>query len=116
MCVVGIPLARLQYLVTLVHNLNLLTTRGCLVQGKRAVLPNTKIMLHQPSGAARGQAADIYNEARELLRLRTYMSTVLAQVHIIMAFNISKCTTVCFFMVRLVRRSRVCWLASSHHL
>eukprot|EP00959_Pyramimonas_sp_CCMP1952_P170504 3563208-Pyramimonas_sp.AAC.1 len=37
-------------------------------------------MLHQPSGAARGQASDIYNEARELLRLRTYMSTVLSQV------------------------------------
>jgi ATP-dependent Clp protease protease subunit len=49
-------------------------------QGKRAVLPNTKIMIHQPSGAARGQAADIYNEAKELLRLRTYLSTVLAKV------------------------------------
>uniref|UniRef100_A0A7S0WT76 ATP-dependent Clp protease proteolytic subunit n=1 Tax=Pyramimonas obovata TaxID=1411642 RepID=A0A7S0WT76_9CHLO len=52
---------------------------ACGAKGKRAVLPNTKIMIHQPSGAARGQAADIYNEARELLRLRTYMSTVLAQ-------------------------------------
>jgi len=48
-------------------------------KGKRAVLPNTKIMIHQPSGAARGQAADIYNEAKELLRLRTYLSTVLAK-------------------------------------
>eukprot|EP00239_Pterosperma_sp_CCMP1384_P002334 CAMPEP_0197848414 /NCGR_PEP_ID=MMETSP1438-20131217/8684_1 /TAXON_ID=1461541 /ORGANISM="Pterosperma sp., Strain CCMP1384" /LENGTH=204 /DNA_ID=CAMNT_0043460651 /DNA_START=455 /DNA_END=1069 /DNA_ORIENTATION=+ len=48
-------------------------------KGKRNVLPNTKIMLHQPSGAARGQAMDIYNEARELLRLRHYMSSVLAK-------------------------------------
>jgi ATP-dependent Clp protease protease subunit len=35
-------------------------------------------MLHQPSGAARGQASDINNEARELLRLRAYLSATLA--------------------------------------
>jgi ATP-dependent Clp protease protease subunit len=35
-------------------------------------------MLHQPSGAARGQASDINNEARELLRLRAYLSSTLA--------------------------------------
>jgi hypothetical protein len=33
-------------------------------KGKRAVLPNTRVMLHHPSGMARGQAADIDNEAR----------------------------------------------------
>ena len=33
-------------------------------KGKRAVLPNTRVMLHHPSGVARGQAADIDNEAR----------------------------------------------------
>jgi len=48
-------------------------------KGKRAVLPNTNIMLHQPSGSARGQAIDIYNEARELLRVRRYMNECLAQ-------------------------------------
>ena len=33
-----------------------------LVQGKRYALPNTRIMLHHPSGSARGQASDINNE------------------------------------------------------
>lgn len=47
-------------------------------KGKRYALPNTHIMLHQPSGAARGQASDINNEARELLRLRQYLGKTLA--------------------------------------
>mmetsp|Transcript_15485 Transcript_15485/g.21370 ORF Transcript_15485/g.21370 Transcript_15485/m.21370 type:complete len:253 (+) Transcript_15485:53-811(+) len=51
---------------------------ACGEKGKRSVLPNTKIMLHQPSGTARGQAADIYNEAKELLRLREYLCNVLS--------------------------------------
>ena len=48
------------------------------MQGKRVVLPNTMIMLHHPSGAARGQASDLHNEARELMRLRNYVNHVLA--------------------------------------
>lgn len=51
---------------------------GCAGQGKRYCLPNTSIMLHHPSGSARGQASDIANEARELLRLRNYVNRVLA--------------------------------------
>ena len=51
---------------------------GC-PQGKRYALPNTRIMLHHPSGSARGQASDIHNEARELMRLRNYVNRVLAQ-------------------------------------
>jgi len=47
-------------------------------KGKRYVLPNTCIMLHHPSGGARGQASDLHHEARELMRLRTYVNTVLA--------------------------------------
>lgn len=47
-------------------------------KGKRFALPNTHIMLHQPSGAARGQASDMQNEARELLRLRAYLNSTLA--------------------------------------
>ena len=35
-------------------------------------------MLHQPSGAARGQASDMNNEARELLRLRAYLNATVA--------------------------------------
>jgi len=42
-------------------------------------LPNTRIMLHHPSGSARGQASDIHNEARELMRLRNYVNRVLSQ-------------------------------------
>ncbi len=48
-------------------------------QGKRYALPNTRIMLHHPSGSARGQASDINNEARELMRLRNYVNQVLSQ-------------------------------------
>lgn len=35
-------------------------------------------MLHQPSGAARGQASDMNNEAKELLRIRSYLNKTLA--------------------------------------
>lgn len=47
-------------------------------KGKRSALPNTHIMLHHPSGAARGVASDIHNEARELMRLRNYVNGVLS--------------------------------------
>lgn len=49
------------------------------MQGKRYALPNTRIMLHHPSGSARGQASDIHSEARELMRLRNYVNHVLSQ-------------------------------------
>eukprot|EP00891_Asterochloris_glomerata_P001671 jgi/Astpho2/1671/Aster-04104 len=48
-------------------------------KGKRYVLPNTRIMLHHPSGTARGQASDIQNEARELMRIRGYINKVLSE-------------------------------------
>lgn len=38
--------------------------------GKRYALPNSRIMIHQPSGGARGQATDIEIQAREILKLR----------------------------------------------
>lgn len=47
-------------------------------KGKRYVLPNTTIMMHHPSGVARGQASDIQNEARELMRVRNYVNGVLS--------------------------------------
>jgi hypothetical protein len=50
-----------------------------LLQGKRFALANTRIMIHHPSGAARGQASDINREARELLRIRDYMDAILAE-------------------------------------
>lgn len=51
---------------------------ACGKKGKRYALPHTSIMLHHPSGTARGQADDIHNEARELLRLRDYMDATIS--------------------------------------
>src|ERR1700733_1962824 len=39
-------------------------------KGKRFSLPNSRIMIHQPSGGARGQATDISIQAKEILRLK----------------------------------------------
>lgn len=44
--------------------------------GKRYALPNSRIMLHQPSGGAQGQAADIEIQAREILRLRNRLNEI----------------------------------------
>ena len=47
--------------------------------GKRASLPNARIMIHQPSGGAGGQATDIALQAQEILKLKTRMSEILAK-------------------------------------
>ncbi|MGK9169657.1 ATP-dependent Clp endopeptidase proteolytic subunit ClpP [Inquilinus limosus] len=44
--------------------------------GKRFALPNSRIMVHQPSGGARGQASDIEIQAREILKLRQRLNEV----------------------------------------
>ena len=44
--------------------------------GKRFSLPNSRIMIHQPSGGARGQATDIEIHAREILRLRERLNEI----------------------------------------
>ncbi|MAI62990.1 MAG: ATP-dependent Clp endopeptidase, proteolytic subunit ClpP [Micavibrio sp. TMED27] len=44
--------------------------------GKRYSLPNSRIMIHQPSGGARGQATDIEIQAREILRLRENLNNI----------------------------------------
>ena len=46
--------------------------------GKRFALPNARIMIHQPSGGAQGQATDIEIQAREILTLRQRLNEVLA--------------------------------------
>lgn len=46
--------------------------------GKRYCLPNARIMLHQPSGGTRGQAADIEIQAREILTLRERLNDIYA--------------------------------------
>lgn len=48
-------------------------------KGKRFTLPHTRIMIHQPEGGARGQAAEIEIEAREIVRMRELLNTILAQ-------------------------------------
>jgi ATP-dependent Clp protease, protease subunit len=47
-------------------------------KGKRLALPNSRIMIHQPSGGAQGQATDIEIQAREILRLRETLNQILA--------------------------------------
>ena len=46
--------------------------------GKRYALPNARIMIHQPWGGARGTAADISIQAKEILRLRENLNQILA--------------------------------------
>ncbi|NJO62899.1 MAG: ATP-dependent Clp endopeptidase proteolytic subunit ClpP [Richelia sp. RM2_1_2] len=43
-------------------------------KGKRFSLPNSRIMIHQPSGGARGQATDIEIQAKEILRLKARLN------------------------------------------
>lgn len=47
-------------------------------KGKRFALPNSRIMIHQPSGGARGQASDIQIQAKEILSLRERLNSILA--------------------------------------
>lgn len=48
-------------------------------KGKRFALPNSRIMIHQPLGGARGQASDIEIQAREILYLREQLNRVLSE-------------------------------------
>ncbi len=47
-------------------------------KGKRFSLPNSRIMIHQPSGGAQGQATDIEIHAKEILYLRKQLNSILA--------------------------------------
>ncbi|HFQ89242.1 MAG TPA: ATP-dependent Clp endopeptidase proteolytic subunit ClpP [Desulfobulbus sp.] len=47
--------------------------------GKRFTLPNSRIMIHQPMGGFQGQATDIDIHAREILRMRKDLNTILAR-------------------------------------
>ena len=48
-------------------------------KGKRFALPNSRVMIHQPSGGAGGQAADIAIAAREIIRWRRTLNEVIAK-------------------------------------
>ena len=49
---------------------------SCGVEGKRYALPNSRIMMHQPSGGAQGQASDIEIQAREIISLRERLNKI----------------------------------------
>ena len=48
-------------------------------KGKRFALPNSKIMVHQPSGGFQGQASDIEIHAREVLKTRARLNEIYAR-------------------------------------
>jgi ATP-dependent Clp protease protease subunit len=48
-------------------------------KGKRYALPHSTVLIHQPSGGARGQSADIEIQAREILRLRRLLDEIMAE-------------------------------------
>jgi ATP-dependent Clp protease, protease subunit len=48
-------------------------------QGKRFMLPHSRVLLHQPHGGAQGQAVDIEIQAKEILRYRKLLDELIAQ-------------------------------------
>jgi len=55
----------------------LLLTGGA--KGKRFALPHSRMMIHQPSGGAQGQASDIHIQAQEILNVRSRLNEIMAQ-------------------------------------
>jgi ATP-dependent Clp protease protease subunit len=48
-------------------------------KGKRFALPNSRVMIHQPSGGAQGQASDIEIQAREIIKTRAQLNRIYAE-------------------------------------
>jgi ATP-dependent Clp protease protease subunit len=48
-------------------------------KGKRFMLPNSRAMIHQPSGGYQGQASDIHIQAQEILKIRARLDEILAR-------------------------------------
>ena len=48
-------------------------------KGKRFALPNSEIMIHQPSGGAQGQATDISIHANHILRVKDKLNRILSE-------------------------------------
>lgn len=48
-------------------------------KGKRKALPNSRVMIHQPLGGARGQASDIEIQAREIMKTKELLNSILAK-------------------------------------
>jgi len=49
-------------------------------KGKRYALPNSEIMIHQPSGGARGQASDVKIQAEQMLKSRDRLNRILSEM------------------------------------
>lgn len=47
-------------------------------KGKRYSLPNSRVMIHQPSGGAGGTASDIHIQAKEILKIKAHLNQILA--------------------------------------
>src|SRR6056297_3545693 len=47
-------------------------------KGKRFALPHSRMMIHQPSGGAQGQASDIHIQAQEILKIREKLNKIMA--------------------------------------
>lgn len=52
---------------------------SCGAKGKRFILPNAEVMIHQPSGGAEGMASDIEISAKQILKIRANMNKMLAK-------------------------------------
>jgi ATP-dependent Clp protease protease subunit len=48
-------------------------------KGRRRCLPNSRVMIHQPHGGARGQATDIEIQAREIVQMRSKLNEILSK-------------------------------------
>ena len=48
-------------------------------EGKRSALPHSRVMIHQPLGGAQGQASDIEITAREIMKLKKELYTIIAE-------------------------------------
>ncbi len=71
---------------------------SCGEKGKRYALPNSRIMIHQPLGGARGQATDIEIQAKEILRMKHIINDILAEKTGQLIKKIAKDTDRDFFM------------------
>jgi len=53
---------------------------GAGAKGKRYALPNSEMMIHQPSGGARGQASDVKIQAEQMLKTRDRLNRILSEI------------------------------------
>ena len=67
-------------------------------QGKRSILPNAEVMIHQPWGGTQGQATDIEITARHILRTREQLNKMLAKASGKSLAQVEKDTDRDFFM------------------